>query len=51
MSIAHNPLSVSLPISSLLPPEDDVTSLLPGPNSVSAYLAERLAAVPAVPGR
>ena len=50
MSIAHNPLSVSLPISSLLPPEDDVTSLLPGPNSVSAHLAERLAAVPAVPG-
>ena len=50
MSIAHNPLSVSLPISSLLPPEDDVTSLLPGPNSVSAHLAERLSAVPAVPG-
>ena len=50
MPIAHNPFSVSLPISSLLPPEDDVTSLLPGPNSVSAHLAERLAAVPAVPG-
>ena len=50
MSIAHNPLSVSLPVSLLLPPEDDVTSLLPGPNSVSAHLAERLAAVPAVPG-
>jgi hypothetical protein len=50
MSIAHNPLSVSLPVSALLPPEDDVTSLLPGPNSVSAHLAERLAAVADVPG-
>jgi hypothetical protein len=50
MPTAHNPLSVSLPVSSLLPPEDDVTSLLPGPNSVSAHLAERLAVVPAVPG-
>ncbi len=50
MSIAHNPLSVSLPVSALLPPEDDVTSLLPGPNSVSAHLAERLGAVPDVPG-
>ena len=50
MSIAHNLLSVSLPVLLLLPPEDDVTSLLPGPNSVSAHLAERLAAVPAVPG-
>ena len=50
MAIAHNPLSISLPVSSLLPPEDDVTSLLPGPNSVSAHLAERLAAVPTVPG-
>jgi sarcosine oxidase gamma subunit len=49
MSLAHNPLSVSLPISLLLPPEDDVTSLLPGPNSVSAHVAERLAATPAVP--
>jgi hypothetical protein len=49
MPIAHNPFSVSLPVSSLLPPEDDVTSLLPGPNSVSAHLAERLAVVPAVP--
>ncbi len=48
--MAHNPFSVSLPISSLLPPEDDVTSLLPGPNSVSAHTAERLSAVPAVPG-
>ena len=45
MSIAHNPLSVSL----LLPPEDDVTSLLPGPNSVSAHVAERLSATPDVP--
>ncbi|WP_448611162.1 diguanylate cyclase domain-containing protein [Geodermatophilus sp. URMC 60] len=50
MSIAHNPLSVSLPVSALLPPEDDVTSLLPGPNSVSAHLGERLAAVSVVPG-
>lgn len=50
MPIAHNPFSVSLPVASLLPPEDDVTSLLPGPNSVSAHLAERLAVVPAVPG-
>jgi Diguanylate cyclase, GGDEF domain len=50
MSIVHNPFSVSLPTSSLLPPEDDVTSLLPGPNSVSAHTAERLSAVPAVPG-
>lgn len=49
MSIAHNPLSVSLPVSLLLPPEDDVTSLLPGPNSVSAHVAERLGAAPAVP--
>ena len=49
MSLAHNPLSVSLPVSLLLPPEDDVTSLLPGPNSVSAHTAERLSAVPAVP--
>ena len=49
MSIAHNPLSVSLPVSLLLPPEDDVTSLLPGPNSVSAHVAERLSAVPDVP--
>ncbi|WP_100502279.1 nucleotidyl cyclase domain-containing protein [Geodermatophilus chilensis] len=48
--MAHNPLSVSLPVSALLPPEDDVTSLLPGPNCVSAHLAERLAAVPDVPG-
>jgi hypothetical protein len=45
MSTAHNPLPVSL----LLPSEDDVTSLLPGPNSVSAHLAERLSAVPTVP--
>jgi hypothetical protein len=50
MSIAHNPLSVSLPVSAFLPPEDDVTSLLPGPNSVSAHLAERLGAVRDVPG-
>jgi hypothetical protein len=50
MPTAHNPFSVSLPVSSLLPPEDDVTSLLPGPNSVSAHLAERLAVVPTVPG-
>ena len=50
MSIAHNPLSVSLPVPLLLPLEDDVTSLLPGPNSVSAHLAERLAATPDVPG-
>jgi hypothetical protein len=49
MPIAHNPLSVSLPVSALLPPEDDVTSLLPGPNSVSAHIAERLAAVREVP--
>jgi hypothetical protein len=49
MSIAHNPLSVSLPVSLLLPPEDDVTSLLPGPNSVSAHVAERLSATPDVP--
>ena len=49
MSIAHNPLSVSLPVAALLPPEGDVTSLLPGPNSVSAHLAERLAAVADVP--
>jgi hypothetical protein len=46
----HNPLPLSLPVSLLLPPEDDVTSLLPGPNSVSAHLAERLAAVSAAPG-
>jgi hypothetical protein len=45
----HNPLSVSLPVSLLLPPEDDVKSLLPGPNSVSAHVAERLSAVPDVP--
>ena len=44
--MAQDPLSVSL----LLPPKDDVTSLLPGPNSVSAHLAERLAATPDVPG-
>jgi hypothetical protein len=44
MAIAHNPLGVSLPVSDLLPPEDDVTSLLPGPNSVLAHLTERLAA-------
>lgn len=49
MSSAHNPFSVSLPVSLLLPPEDDITSLLPGPNSVSAHVAERLSAVPAVP--
>ena len=49
MSIAHNPLSVSPPVSLLLPPEDDVTSLLPGPNAVSAHVAERLAATPDVP--
>ena len=48
--MAHNPLSVSLPVSALLPPEDDVTSLLPGPNSVSAHLAERLSATPDVSG-
>ncbi|MGY1681904.1 hypothetical protein [Geodermatophilus sp. SYSU D01176] len=50
MSIADKPLSVSLPVPLLLPPEDDVTSLLPGPNSVSAHLAERLAATRDVPG-
>ena len=49
MPIAHNPYAVSLPVSLLLPPEADVTSLLPGPNSVSAHLAERLAAAEAVP--
>ncbi|SNT01914.1 hypothetical protein SAMN06893096_11336 [Geodermatophilus pulveris] len=49
MPPTHNPFSVSLPVSLLLPPEDDVTSLLPGPNSVSAHVAERLSAVPAVP--
>jgi len=49
MSIAQ-PVVGSLPVSSLLPPEDDVTRLLPGPNSASAHLAERLAVVPAVPG-
>ena len=48
--LARNSFSVSLPVSSLLPPEDDVTSLLPGPNSVSAHLAERLAATPRTPG-
>ncbi|MGY1642839.1 hypothetical protein ACI782_17170 [Geodermatophilus sp. SYSU D00703] len=50
MSLARNPLGVSLPVSLLLPPEDDVTSLLPGPNSVTAQLAERLAAAAEVPG-
>ncbi|WP_167760844.1 diguanylate cyclase [Geodermatophilus sp. DF01_2] len=49
MPPAPNPFGVSLPVSALLPPEDDVTCLLPGPNSVSAHLAERLAAVPDVP--
>ncbi|WP_041241285.1 hypothetical protein [Geodermatophilus obscurus] len=49
--IAHNPVPVSLPVSALLPPEDDVTSLLSGPNSVSAHLAERLAAVATSPAR
>ncbi|MGR6967078.1 diguanylate cyclase domain-containing protein [Geodermatophilus sp. URMC 61] len=50
MPLPHDPLPVPLPVSSLLPPEDDVSSLLPGPNSVSAHLAERLAAVSTVPG-
>ncbi|MGY1822025.1 hypothetical protein [Geodermatophilus sp. SYSU D00079] len=50
MTIAHNPLGVSLPVSDLLPPEDDVTSLLPGPNSVLAHLTERLAVATDVPG-
>ncbi|MGY1688915.1 hypothetical protein [Geodermatophilus sp. SYSU D01105] len=50
MAIAHNQLGVPLPVSALLPPEDDVTSLLPGPNSVTAHLGERLAAVAEVPG-
>ncbi|MGY1594283.1 hypothetical protein ACI79D_20090 [Geodermatophilus sp. SYSU D00708] len=50
MSLAHNPLGVSLPVSFLLPPEDDATSLLPGPNSVSAHLTEWLAAAAHTPG-
>ncbi|MBB3086874.1 hypothetical protein [Geodermatophilus sabuli] len=44
MTIAHNPLGVSLPVSDLLPPEEDVTSLLPGPISLHTQLTERLAA-------
>ncbi|MGY1635468.1 hypothetical protein ACI78V_02300 [Geodermatophilus sp. SYSU D00742] len=32
------------------PPQDDVTSLLPGPDSVLAHLTERLAAATEVPG-
>jgi hypothetical protein len=50
MPMAHNRLRVSLAASPLLPPEDDVTSLLPGPNSVTAHLTERLAAAADVPG-
>ena len=49
MSIAHNPYSVSLLFSLFLPPDDTATCFLPGPNSVSAHLAERLAAAETVP--
>jgi hypothetical protein len=49
MTSTPDPLGVSLPVSLLLPPEDDVTSLLPGPNSVTAQLTERLAAEAEVP--
>jgi hypothetical protein len=50
MSAAYDPTTAHPPVSVLLPPEHDVTSLLPGSNSVLAHLAERLAAVAEVPG-
>ncbi|MGK5110405.1 hypothetical protein [Geodermatophilus sp. CPCC 205506] len=49
MSPACDPTAAYPPVSSVLPPEDDVTSLLPGPNSVLAHLAERLGAAGDVP--
>ena len=39
MAITHNPL-----VSDLLPPEEDVTSLLPGPISLYTQISERLSA-------
>ncbi|MGY1624172.1 hypothetical protein ACI789_18395 [Geodermatophilus sp. SYSU D00965] len=50
MSFATAPHGVPLPDSLCLPPEDDVTSLLPGPGSVTAQLTERLATGAKVPG-
>ncbi|MGY1631550.1 hypothetical protein ACI784_07575 [Geodermatophilus sp. SYSU D01186] len=37
-------------LTAVAPPQDDVTSLLPGPDAVLAHLAQRLAAVDDVPG-
>ncbi|MFW3172545.1 hypothetical protein [Geodermatophilus sp. CPCC 206100] len=49
MDTAYDPTTAYRSVTSVLPPEPDVTSLLPGPDSVLAHLAERLAVVEEIP--